>query len=73
MPPPTASVPEGEDEGRRLADAKTIVKQQAFHMKRALDDLMGSLELMRSIYAGPIDIGDDLGCYPLAPAAAPAE
>jgi ribonuclease BN (tRNA processing enzyme) len=37
------------------------------HMTRALDDLMASLELMRSIYTGPIEVGEDLGCYPLVP------
>ena len=35
MPPP--AVAEGDDEGRRLAEAKQIVKQEAFRMKRALD------------------------------------
>lgn len=49
------------------AGVKSLVLSH--HMKRALDDLMGSLELMRSIYAGPIEVGDDLGCYPLAPPA----
>ena len=37
MPPPSAATPVDEDEARRLADAKNIVKQQAFLMKRALD------------------------------------
>ena len=32
MPPP-----EGDDEGKRLSEAKQIVKQEAFRMKRALD------------------------------------
>jgi vacuolar protein sorting-associated protein 35 len=36
MPPP-GPPPEGDDEGRRLAEAKQIVKQEAFRMKRALD------------------------------------
>ena len=43
------------------------------HMRRALDDLMASLELMRSIYAGPIDVAEDLHCYPLGAPATPAE
>ena len=33
MPPP----PEGDDEAKRLSEAKQIVKQEAFRMKRALD------------------------------------
>ena len=34
MPPPP---PEGDDEAKRLSEAKQIVKQEAFRMKRALD------------------------------------
>ena len=30
-------VPEGDDEAKRLSEAKQIVKQEAFRMKRALD------------------------------------
>ena len=37
MPPPSAATPVDEDEARRLADAKDVVKKQAFLMKRALD------------------------------------
>ena len=36
MPPPSAATPVDEEETRRLADAKQVVKQQAFQMKRAL-------------------------------------
>jgi len=35
MPPPPPA--EGDDEGKRLSEAKQIVKQEAFRMKRALD------------------------------------
>jgi len=53
----------------QMAEDAGVKKLVLSHnMKRALDDLMASLELMRSIYAGPVEVADDLGCYPLGDA-----
>ncbi|MEZ4445422.1 MAG: MBL fold metallo-hydrolase [Polyangiaceae bacterium] len=62
-----------EEIAQLAAEAEVHKLVLSHNMQRALADLMRSLELMRSIYHGPIEVGDDLGCYPLAePVAAAA-
>ena len=51
--------------GRAAAKAGAKKLILTHHMKRALDDKDALLAAIREHYSGPIEIADDLSCYPL--------